>query len=134
GNDRFLGKFLQRFEQKPLGLRKPAVDCPTCGESAMDPTTRPLRRDRDQGPGNLLSGIPTVAFGTNGPTDFEHVRVVQVGRGDSRDLFAGFGVIAQFQPADGRLQMMRVRWFEFLHNVMYATRNASTQSRAASSE
>ena len=82
----------------------------------MQPARGAVWRSLQQGFSDPQAFFPTLFLRGNQPPEFEHIRLVLLGRADLAQLDRSLGGIAQFQPSDGGGEMVRVWRLECLHH------------------
>src|SRR6266853_5256995 len=81
----------------------------------MYPTGGTLRRRFGDGLGNVDASIPVLRFSVNMTAQFQHVGMSAEFGGDFLQFFVCLKMVAQFQPALSRHQVVAVRRFKWSH-------------------
>lgn len=81
----------------------------------MQPSARLIRHHRDELLRPAEGFVPVFLGGTKGELQIQHGGMRLVFAGNQRQFRAGFDAIAQFQPAGGGVEVVRVRGFNRFH-------------------
>ena len=82
----------------------------------IDPAGRIVRGNTDEPAGNFQGRVPIILGGFDTPENFEYVRMFAAGLRDFRPFEFRFTGVPQLEPADGSVQTVVIRGFQFLHS------------------
>ena len=115
GDDGFFGEFFRRRQQRVPGLRQAAVRDPPQGIGLMQPAGAILGSGSQFGPRKFQRVGPALFMNAKQPTCFQDGGMGLFGGCNGLQFRAGFGGVAEPEPAEGGVQVMEVGCFQRLH-------------------